>query len=49
MSDVVEELVGKWIEENATAKFLAALDEAEETRLPGKRNQLKSGDGKRNE
>lgn len=36
MSDVVEELVGKWIEENATPKFLAALDEAEGTAPPSK-------------
>lgn len=36
MSDVVEELVGKWIEENATSKFLAALDEAERTAPPSK-------------
>lgn len=36
MSDVVEELVGKWIEENATPKFLAALDEAEKAPSPGK-------------
>jgi antitoxin component of RelBE/YafQ-DinJ toxin-antitoxin module len=36
MSDIVEELVDRWIEENATPKFLAALDEAEETPSPSK-------------
>lgn len=36
MSDVVEELLEQWIEENATPKFLAALEEAEEPPLPSK-------------
>lgn len=35
MSDVVEELLDRWIEENATPKFLAALDEAEGTPSKG--------------
>lgn len=36
MSDVVEELLDQWIEENATPKFLAALEEAEEPPSPSK-------------
>lgn len=36
MSDVVEELLDQWIEENATPKFLAALEEAEEPPHPAR-------------